>query len=827
MKKIISVFLVLAIVFTTFSFNIVAETLENAIEVKVYNPYRGNGGDLKTTVSSSDKKVGSKIYKASSSGAFCKNSAAVTSLSGDVLSTDLYNDYVVDWWCNIEISPTTDTFMIYLELPEFSADTFAVRLQHSRLWQNDIEFWINPQNAKYDYFDIYEGVWQSATMGTKGELNALGSDFKGYVRFDIKNFYNYATRPQGFDFDKTYKLDILQFGYNHIGGKNGDLIIGAYYSVLNDGDFEFIKNTATGEVLSLAAVSGDFDINGSLDSVDLSIAKQQILGTYSMNNAQKLRCKITENGINLNVRDLVRLKKSTLGINETRTITFKPSTCETDNLLSEQNPDRGFIFQFWAGLNNADDNKLLGNMWTYYPKFKTAAEKVKQGIWVDPNICAVAFYLKDYKDSETLPELYFKNMQTVIDAAASSGKKIKINFVYQEQMGTDPETDTPYYEQQASQEIILAHMKQLAPFLEKNKEKIAMIGGGFLGAFGEWHSYYADFYGEQNRTDGVFDAKKAWDNSTEFDEVEIIKGLLDMVPDEIYVPLRCPEYIEMFLDKYPNEKYARRLCIYNAAFFGYKSEEVAWPYHSMTNKASLYTARQSRIAPMSGEFFWGCQWYYPRVTGEQGILGFKYFHQNTFNVYHNSFEGTTDVAGTPPHTLWFYTEREGDMSIWARTEMDAKWLESNNVFYSPAWFCDKNGNPVSRSQYEFVRDHLGYRLALKQLKMNGKEALGNTLDISLDLVNYGFSAAFNLKSELVILDENNKIVSRVEAGNPCEWQNTCALETHNIKVKLKLPEQSGNYKLALYVHNTAGTGAYFANEIEHSNGFNILYNFSI
>ena len=80
-----------------------------------------------------------------------------------------------------------------------------------------------------------------------------------------------------------------------------------------------------------------------------------------------------------------------------------------------------------------------------------------------------------------------------------------------------------------------------------------------------------------------------------------------------------------------------------------------------------------------------------------------------------------------------------------------------------------------------------------------------------------------MESELVLLDEKNKIVSRVKAGNPLDWQNTSALEIHNINAKLELPNKKGSYKVALYLHNSAGTGAYLANDIKQTDGYNILY----
>ena len=79
-----------------------------------------------------------------------------------------------------------------------------------------------------------------------------------------------------------------------------------------------------------------------------------------------------------------------------------------------------------------------------------------------------------------------------------------------------------------------------------------------------------------------------------------------------------------------------------------------------------------------------------------------------------------------------------------------------------------------------MRDHLGYRIEGKTLDIKGNLATDSELNLNMKLVNYGFSAAFNLKSEFVILDSSNKIVSSVKVGNPAEWNNDDELKTHEL-----------------------------------------------
>ena len=177
--------------------------------------------------------------------------------------------------------------------------------------------------------------------------------------------------------------------------------------------------------------------------------------------------------------------------------------------------------------------------------------------------------------------------------------------------------------------------------------------------------------------------------------------------------------------------------------------------------------------------------------------------------------------------MWFAGDREGDMSIWARTPITPEDLERMEVYASPAWFCDKDGNAVERTQFEYVRDHLGYRLEAKELNIDGEICAKGDINLQISLVNYGFAPVFNLKSEFVILDSNGNAITSCLAGDPRDWYNTDELKTHKISANITLPEEAGEYKLAFRLYNSAGDCAYLANDIEHLDGYNILTSFEI
>jgi len=493
-------------------------------------------------------------------------------------------------------------------------------------------------------------------------------------------------------------------------------------------------------------------------------------------------------------------------------IEFKAATSSDDILLAD-NPDRGFRFEAYVNTNATSYVDVNVKRWN--PDFQTVVNAIKPGMWHKPKLIQVYFYLTDFKDTKELPQIVFENIQTVFNSVRAEGQKAVVRFTYQ---GAIEE-----YKDQASQEIMFAHMEQLKPILEKNKTSIYSLEAGFLGAWGEWHGYAPNFYALYKGVDELTAAKLTWDYTEDFDEIEIIKHIIDMVPEDIYVQLRTSMCRDLFLEAYPNMGYEKRLGLKNDAFFGYRESDSAWPYNSMRSAATKSAMDAGLIAPSGGEFFWGCQFNYPRVTADSAILAFNKFHTSLFSVFHNSFEGYETIA----HGDWFQTERKGDMEIWAETKLEPKNLDLLNAPYSPSWFKDKNGKDAKRTYFEYIRDHLGYRIEAKSLDVKGERKLGGDIELEMKLVNNGFAAPFNMSAEFVVLNDKNEIVSSVPASDPLKWYNNGKVVTHTVKASVKLPSESGKYKIGFYFHNSAGDIAYLANSMERTNDFNILYSFEL
>jgi len=120
------------------------------------------------------------------------------------------------------------------------------------------------------------------------------------------------------------------------------------------------------------------------------------------------------------------------------------------------------------------------------------------------------YYLENFKDkpiNDAELSLIKSDMQKLRDA----GVKCVLRFAYTDDMnGTD-----------ASYSIINQHLDQLKLIFEENKDVIAFVQAGLIGAWGEWHS----------SSNGL---------ATVENERKVLDKLLSVLPSEIMVQVRTP-----------------------------------------------------------------------------------------------------------------------------------------------------------------------------------------------------------------------------------------------------------------------------------------------
>ncbi|MGE5393912.1 MAG: DUF4832 domain-containing protein [Candidatus Saccharibacteria bacterium] len=128
-------------------------------------------------------------------------------------------------------------------------------------------------------------------------------------------------------------------------------------------------------------------------------------------------------------------------------------------------------------------------------------------------------YLKNFKNSPISQQAlddFDKDMETI----RQSGMKCVLRFAYSE---SEKEPDAPL-------DIILEHLEQLKPYLEKNADVIAVLQAGFIGSWGEW--YYT--------TNGLNNSGSRY---------MVLNKLLESLPARRMVQVRTPQYKREFLQR--------------------------------------------------------------------------------------------------------------------------------------------------------------------------------------------------------------------------------------------------------------------------------------
>ena len=155
---------------------------------------------------------------------------------------------------------------------------------------------------------------------------------------------------------------------------------------------------------------------------------------------------------------------------------LSPLSAEQSTLLNT-NPDRGFRLEIAIKVHELAQEETFAAMKEKAAKIIDSAKNGGEQI----TLAQTYFYLNGYRE-EDLPEAAFEAMDAFLDVLAEKGMKSLLRFAYARDM-LDPNTDI-------TQGWMLRHMLQLADFLKKHHKHIHVFQAGFVGAWGEWHSFF-------------------------------------------------------------------------------------------------------------------------------------------------------------------------------------------------------------------------------------------------------------------------------------------------------------------------------------------------
>lgn len=466
--------------------------------------------------------------------------------------------------------------------------------------------------------------------------------------------------------------------------------------------------------------------------------------------------------------------------------TFAPLTSGGDLLLLE-NPDRGFrteiVWDVTEAMQASDMDKYFDDKFSIYVNS-----------YQEPCKLALAYvYLTKYNRSASIPAEGIAAIEKFFEKCKAKKIKLMLRFCYC--------TSFLKLDENADERTIIRHIKQLAPVVKKYSPVIHTISCGFVGSFGEWAYAYQQ---------PSVNYKTVMSN--------IVKYL--SAPNKLYFSIRMPKYKNLF-DK--TDPIYKMISYNNDAMFGEQSNS-GWESEGYQLGSAEWTQvmNEGAYTPQDGEMFTNQNMIETnrKPSGLQVILETAHHRHTSMSSWHGYYEASANSTSV--------------MHAWKREVITPELLEKNHIVYAPSWFKDNNGKSVTRNAFEFIRDHLGYKVEAQKLSVAGESKAGSKINISMSLKNYGMSVGFNLVSGFAILDDEYRVVSHVKAGDPTSWYSHSPdsitdtnVPEYSISAQMNLPNKSGHYYLAFYLKNTLNDMARLSNQIEVCDGFNLIHEFTI
>ena len=413
------------------------------------------------------------------------------------------------------------------------------------------------------------------------------------------------------------------------------------------------------------------------------------------------------------------------------------------------NPERGFRLESYIG--QTPGSKMWGqgawlkehvsrgysDNWFLMNTFRYKA----YGITLHQAYC----YLTGFYDKPLTGEqlAYIKHS---LDRMRQAGQKILLRFAYEQSTSS---------ENGPTAERILQHLDQLALLLKKNSDIIYVLQAGMVGAWGEWHSSV-----HQIEKDHTLLA-------------EIVTKELEILPKDRMIQLRVmPKYKASVLGKPVSDSSIRldahsafngtpvaRLGFHNDGTLANSSDGGTWTeppfYASSGNSAFDRVTEDSPYMAVDGELYWSDQG--GKIDGMRAIKRFRMHHYTSFSLTHSysGFEG-----------------KRYSIDHWMETPLTVEQLQKERLPVSDGYFYDHANKPVVRTIFEYIRDHLGYRLELQQAVFPKSIKNGQPFDVRVSLINRGFATLINRRPVyLVMINTSVQPVSMHKCNvNPQSWQ---------------------------------------------------------
>ncbi len=366
------------------------------------------------------------------------------------------------------------------------------------------------------------------------------------------------------------------------------------------------------------------------------------------------------------------------------------------------------------------------------------------------------FYL-DIFTNAPISSNYLNTIDADFASIRNQGAKTIVRFAY----FRTPNRPFP----EPSKARILEHIGQLAPVLRKNRDVIAVLQQGFIGAWGE--GYYTDVFSTAGQT---FTAQNWRDRS------DVIQALLSALPPERMVQLRVPQQRQKFLYG-PSAPTSTNDNSASAVFDGSAAARLG--LHN-----DCFLADTTDAGTFSD---------YDGATDAQDTAHLRdYMAQATrFTV----MGGETCVENSPADNCSANGGRaDGDLELF------------HYSFLNQGYNANVNDDWVAQGCMEDIKRRLGYRLELIESVLPIAAQPGESIPLRLELRNTGYAAPFNPRGlELILRHTNSGQRFFAELSRDNDARRWLPGTNHLLLASLSLPTNlpAGGYECLLHLPDPA------------------------
>jgi hypothetical protein len=423
------------------------------------------------------------------------------------------------------------------------------------------------------------------------------------------------------------------------------------------------------------------------------------------------------------------------------------------------NPERGFYVPSQTKASNFKplDEAILRSYRTEEQKIGRASYAIKTALIYR------AYELDTFKEGP-LSEEFLQKLQEDFDIVRRAGVKMILRFAYtnRSHKGDCPDGAIcpPYGD--ASRLVVLNHIAQLKPLLQKNGDVIAVLQEGFIGIWGE--NYYTDYFGDasKNGVGRILDSNWLQRN-------EVLKALLNAMPKDRMVQVRTPQI---------KQKYV----------YGPSAPVTSKP---LAPSEALNSSDKARIGFHNDCFLASADDY-----GTYNDNGSSTQPARSANeVLRRYIEADTKYTAVGGETCddTFSPQNDCEPAGYAEQEMQRMHYSYLNTAYNN----NVNNDWDSAGCMMSIKTRLGYRIVLKTFEAPVVVKTGSSLVMKFSLINKGYAAPFNPRPVFLVLrNKQTNAETRVRLkADPRTWFTGA----HQFNEKIDLPGSlaAGNYALFL------------------------------